>query len=152
MSTRAQIAVVDEHSFQLFYQHSDGYPKGVLPTLQRFLGEVKEGRIRDNVGQSSGWLIVWGHQEMVEFYKEMQEELGSSEDTYESMMGWKASFIEPSPEGIHGDIEYFYIVDLEQKKIFYTDDIDNILNNWVPYTTKAEDFQHVRVGRWAEIS
>ena len=63
MSTRANIIIKDEHSQLIFYRHSDGYPEGALPTLNKFMDWVKAGKIRDNVDQASGWLILIGAQE-----------------------------------------------------------------------------------------
>lgn len=51
MSTRANIIVKDKHDTLWFYRHSDGYPEGTLPSLNKFLDMVKSGKIRDNVGQ-----------------------------------------------------------------------------------------------------
>jgi len=64
MSTRAQIKITDSFGQELwFYRHSDGYPDGTLPTLQKFLDWVKAGKIRDNVEQAAGWLILIGAEE-----------------------------------------------------------------------------------------
>jgi len=64
MSTRAGIVIIDESGDTLhFYRHSDGYPKGTLPTLRKFLNLVKKGFIRDNVGQAAGWLVLIGAME-----------------------------------------------------------------------------------------
>ena len=60
MSTRASIIIKDEDEKLIFYRHSDGYPTGTMPTLNKFLELVKSGKIRDNVGQSAGWLIILG--------------------------------------------------------------------------------------------
>lgn len=123
MSTRAQIAVRDGSSTQLLYQHSDGYPDGVLPILKQYIQGVRDGGIRDNVSQSVGWLIVWSHKEMMEANKSLEERFGPS-----VLNDWKAAYIEPSPEGLHGDIEYLYVVDLVTRTVMYTEKIDEILD------------------------
>ncbi len=105
MSTRANIVITDNDDKLFFYKHSDGYPEGTLPTLERFLKHVKNGEIRDNVCQASGWLIIFGNTE----YEQ------GSEPTRESS-GWKVGAYEPTI-GIHGDIEYLYHVDLVEEKI-----------------------------------
>lgn len=72
MSTRAGIVLIDESGDTLhFYRHYDGYPKGTMPTLKKFLNLVKKGQIRDNVGQAGGWLVLIGAMEYNEavFYK-----------------------------------------------------------------------------------
>ena len=63
MSTRAGIIIKDGHSEQHFYRHSDGYPEGTKPTLEKFLQYVKDGKIRDNTSQAAGWLIIIGAEE-----------------------------------------------------------------------------------------
>lgn len=102
MSTRAHITVKKGYDSLLFYKHNDGYPEGVMPILERFMDNVKKGNIRDNVEQSSGWLIIFG-----------REEMPSSINN-----NWKASLIEPSCFW-HDDVEFHYIVDLENKEIIY---------------------------------
>ena len=105
MSTRANVIIIDKFGDELiFYRHSDGYPDGTLPTLNEFLDLVKSGTIRDNVEQASGHLIL----------------IGNKEYGKNTIDHWKVGAYEPSV-GIHGDIEYLYVIDLEQKKIF----IDN---------------------------
>ncbi|MFZ9002331.1 MAG: hypothetical protein ACO20H_13575 [Bacteriovoracaceae bacterium] len=105
MSTRANIKVVDGYDELWFYRHSDGYPEGAMPTLEKFLDLVKSGKIRDNVVQACGHLIVLGRQEYLE------QDLLRSE-----YMNWKVGAIEPTTEQ-HGDIEYFYTIDLVKKTI-----------------------------------
>jgi hypothetical protein len=99
MSTRANIIITDGEDKLYFYRHSDGYPEGTMPTLEKFLAMVKNGQIRDNTCQSAGWLIMIGYDE----YKEYQPD-------------WKVGAYEPTT-GIHGDIEYLYVVDLVKKNI-----------------------------------
>jgi hypothetical protein len=69
MSTRAGIVLIDENGDTIhFYRHSDGYPKGTLPTLRKFLNLVKRKQIRDNVNQASGWLVLIGAMEYNHVY------------------------------------------------------------------------------------
>jgi hypothetical protein len=105
MSTRANIIITDGYDTLFFYRHSDGYPEGVTPTLNKFLNMVKGGVIRDNAMQSAGHLILLGHEE----YKEQ----GLLDSDY---MRWKVGAYEPTT-GLHGDIEYLYTIDLEQKTL-----------------------------------
>lgn len=108
MSTRCQVIVRGELENEVwFYRHSDGYPEGVKDSLEKFLKLVKEGKIRDNAQQASGWLVVIGHNEY-----EVPDE--PTDD-------WKVGAYEPCPPGEHGDIEYLYTVDLENLKITYKD-------------------------------
>ncbi len=121
MSTRAQIKIVDASGDSLlFYRHSDGYPEGTMPTLNKFLKWVKEGRIRDNVEQAAGWLIIIGALEYFEQAKKHEDLYGKVQlgepGARESGMGWKVGAYEPAT-CIHGDIEWMYTVDLGKKKI-----------------------------------
>ncbi len=63
MSTRAGIIIKDGYNEVHFYRHSDGYPEVTLPKLEKFLKWVKDGKIRNNVQQASGWLIIIGAEE-----------------------------------------------------------------------------------------
>lgn len=105
MSTRANIIIKDKWDELWFYRHSDGYPEGTLPTLNKFLKMVTEGKIRDNLTQAAGWLIVIGH-----------EEYAKSREKYPSLSGWKVGAYEPTTAQ-HGDIEFLYTVDLTKKTI-----------------------------------
>ena len=105
MSTRANIIVKDKYCKLYFYRHSDGYPDGAMPTLTKFLDLVKEGKIRADVGQASGWLIMLGNAE----YNNGPLPNGG-------MSGWKVGSIEPTDQ-IHGDIEFLYIIDLDEETI-----------------------------------
>lgn len=125
MSTRANIVIKDEYRKLYFYRHSDGYPEGVMPTLQKFLDFVKEGKIRDNVGQAAGWLIVFGAVEYDvnndisdpdTYYKPFNTPISEYLPTKEGYSGWKVGAYEPTDD-IHGDIEFLYIVDLKKKTI-----------------------------------
>ena len=109
MSTRAQILVTDEHSIGrnegiLFYRHSDGYPEGVKASLERFVGMVGVA-IRDNCEQAAGWLTIIGH-----------EEYADSRKNYPTISAWKVGAYEPAV-CIHGDIEWFYVVNVSDKTI-----------------------------------
>lgn len=122
MSTRANIIVKDNFDTLFFYRHSDGYPEGTAPTLNKLMKWLKEGKIRDNTGQFSGWLILIGAMEyntLPEFKTEKNawgiKEYGDVE-TIADPKDWKASAYEPTA-GIHGDIDYLYIIDLENKTL-----------------------------------
>jgi hypothetical protein len=117
MSTRCQVIVKDSFNDEIwFYRHSDGYPDGVKETLSTFLEWVKDGTIRDNAEQSSGWLIILGHQE----YDGI--EMPNIKDNFSS---WKVGAYEPSIPEEHGDIEYLYTIDLKEKKIYVKDIYEN---------------------------
>ena len=110
MSTRANIRIVDGPGRELwFYRHSDGYPEGTMPTLKKFMDMVKTGKIRNNIMQASGWLIVIGHEE----YAKQNAEMATK---YPGVFDWKVGAYEPTM-GQHGDIGYLYTIDLVKKTI-----------------------------------
>lgn len=112
MSTRANIVVKSGREKLIFYRHSDGYPEGTMPLLNDFLEKVKSGKIRDNVGQAAGWLILLGHKEMSLQAENFKKEFPNFKTNYD----WKVGSIEPTT-CIHDDIEYLYTIDLDKKKI-----------------------------------
>jgi hypothetical protein len=120
MSTRAQVKIVDEYGAELwFYRHSDGYPEGTMPTLEKFLGWVKEGKIRNNTEQAAGWLILIGAQEYDTYTtfengkleKRTKETLTEPFDGHNS---WKCGAFEPCAcRELHDDVEWLYTIDLK---------------------------------------
>jgi len=113
MSTRANIKIKDHYNELWFYRHSDGYPEGTMPTLEKFLQWVKDGKIRDNVGQASGWLVLIGAMEYNEVYSENR--LKTMEELFKPV-NWKVGAYEPTT-GQHGDIDFLYTIDLVKKTI-----------------------------------
>ena len=105
MSTRANIILKDADGGELiFYRHHDGMPERTLPTLKEFMQKVKTGKIRDNVSQAGGWLVLIGAKE---YYKT------SDMDHFED---WKGGSYEPDTK-ISSDINYLYILDLGENHI-----------------------------------
>jgi len=124
MSTRCQVIIKDNHNELWFYRHSDGYPEGTMPTLEKFLNYVKEGIIRDNVEQAGGWLILFGAMEYginTEFVKGKWVDTPKTLDELFTpkggISGWKCGAFEPSVPQEHGDIRYLYTIDLVKKTI-----------------------------------
>jgi hypothetical protein len=128
MSTRANIILKESYSYRdteekeikgldqlIFYRHSDGYPEGALPTLNIFMRWLKDGKIRNNLTQSSGWLILLGAIEYntIPEFKTGKDNYGL-EETIKEPKDWKCGAYEPTTE-IHGDIEYLYEIDLTNK-------------------------------------
>lgn len=121
MSTRCNIIIKDGFGDKLtFYRHSDGYPRGALPTLRKFMQWVKEGKIRDNVGQASGWLILIGAEEYGLEYigggERRQKTSLTEPSAVNEFSRWQCGSYEPTTD-IHGDIEYLYTLDLKKKNI-----------------------------------
>jgi len=104
MSTRCNIIIKDGEDKLFFYRHSDGYPDGVKATLNEFLDMVKSGKIRNNLSQAAGWLILIGHKEYL------------PECPADAISDWKVGAYEPTTS-IHGDIEYLYEIDLEKETL-----------------------------------
>ena len=119
MSTRTNIVVKGGWGKLWFYRHSDGYPDGAMPTLQKFINWVRSGKIRDNAEQAAGWLILIGAAEYGTKYvdgEDVPKKNLLEPDGKDSFGGWKCGAYEPAV-GVHGDIEYLYIIDLEAKTI-----------------------------------
>ena len=120
MSTRCQIVIKDSYGDNiLFYRHSDGYPEGAMPTLQKFMSWVRRGIIRNNAEQSAGWLILIGAKEYDHKWisgKQVPKENLFEPAPDDGFGGWKCGAYEPA-KGRHGDIEYIYVLDVEAKTI-----------------------------------
>ena len=116
MSTRANIIVKDEYNELWFYRHSDGYPEGAMPLLEKFMEAVKNGTIRDNTTQAAGWLILLGAKEygVKADFTRSRYDWETKKDIREK--DWKVGAIEPTT-GRHGDIEFLYTLDLQTKTI-----------------------------------
>ena len=117
MSTRADIIIKDKYQTQRFRRHNDGYPEGALPSLTTFMEWVRDGRIRDNVSQASGWLIMIGAMETNHIWngKEYVEKESITEPQ-EGSMGWKVGNYEPMDTACD-DAEYEYTLDLDAMTI-----------------------------------
>ena len=115
MSTRCNIKVVPQKRNNpkgaelWFYRHSDGYPESVLPSLKPLIEALRSGKLRDNLSQFSGWLVVAGH-------REYRKEDWMGNVGYD----WKVGAYEPTT-GMHGDIEYLYTIDLNTKSVDFED-------------------------------
>jgi hypothetical protein len=135
MATRANILIKDDTDTLYFYRHWDGYPDCVLSSLETFLTWLKEGKIRDNVTQAAGWLIILGANEYKRNQMPGDDQDGKSEAA--QMLGdlvpgkplndWKVGAYEPTT-GIHGDVEYIYTVDLKRKQITWKRHENAVLN------------------------
>jgi len=132
MSTRANILLTESYTWKdakgkektttdtlYFYRHSDGYPEGTLPTLNIFMDWLKNGKIRPDLQQCGGWLIMLGALEyntIPKYKTELEMSFGreietTNISTIEPPNDWKVGAYEPTT-AIHGDIEYLYTVNL----------------------------------------
>lgn len=115
MSTRCQIGV--KGSKVLIYKHCDGYPSEVLPTLVPIMRRFREER-GDEVEYAIAQIMRAFARRDEERRKDRYEEYRTSKDAFDrkiaenygepSILGWGVSTIK------HGDIEYFYEVNLEE--------------------------------------
>lgn len=122
MSTRASIVVKDEAEKLYFYRHSDGYPEGVLPTIQILMSWVKSGKIRNNVSQFAGWIILLGAIEYntIPKFETKKSYVYPQGDlkTIETPKDWKCGAFEPATD-IADDADYIYTIDLGTAEISY---------------------------------
>jgi len=131
MGTRCQVIVRDsDGGEQWFYRHSDGYPSGVKPTLLKFVELVENGKIRDNVEQGAGWLILLGAIEYQTigpdaFLETDKRDFGHDRKKVSEVIksldpdDWKCGAYEPCVcKGPHGDIAHLYLVDLSEPALY----------------------------------
>ena len=126
MSTRSQVVIKDKYGDEVvLYRHSDGYPEVAMPPLQLFMSWVRKQKIRDNAQQASGWLIIIGAIEYntIPPYETKKVSQYTTYGLLETIKmpkddgrSWKCGAYEPTC-GRHGDIEYLYILDLNEKTI-----------------------------------
>lgn len=110
MSTRANVLVKDKYNEQWFYRHADGYPACTAESMKLFIQWLVDGKVRDNVSQGSPWLIVLGNQEYAD------DNTGGGKEPTGGMFGWKVGAYELT-DNQHGDIEYLYTIDMNEKTV-----------------------------------
>ena len=145
MSTRCNVIIKDDQDQLIFYHHSDGYPDGVLPTLKKFMQWVADGRVRSNVEQASGWLILIGAGEYGSRYEKdsggkyqhVPKETLTEPDPEDHFNGWKCGAYEPSID-IHGDIEFLYTLDLKKLTIHVHDEREDGNSYTIEFEKSAE--------------
>lgn len=117
MSTRAGVILKDGDDELYFYRHSDGYPDGANPTLNKFLDYLKTGKIRNNISQAAGWLVLIGNDEYVnEGYCGSCQLFDSDKQPEDNYSNWKASSYEPCPKShINDSLEWVYVIDVPKK-------------------------------------
>ena len=99
-----------------------------MPTLEKFTALIEKGKIRNNLSQAAGWLIILGAEEYKKWQIPGYNYLDTTDDEKEKVFeewankiaaeprDWKVGSIEPTTE-IHGDIEYLYTVDVRDGEI-----------------------------------
>lgn len=116
MSTRANIKIEDSYTTLWFYRHSDGYPSVTMDTLKTFIRWIDEGKIRNNVNQASGWLVLIGADEYSYNYDYKTNTKTRKENVLMPLDDWKCGSYEPTNQQ-HGDIEFLYTVNLEDRTL-----------------------------------
>lgn len=118
MSTRAQIKVSDQPIY--IYKHSDGYPEGVMPTLEPAVKYFHEQRGYDPEYMVARILMAFALAEekfRQERIKEFERLRNSTEERLYKM------YSKPEVLGfgldlqVHGDIQYMYHVDARTGEI-----------------------------------
>lgn len=128
MSTRADVILKEtykdsfgtNHTEELmFYRHSDGYPEGVMPTLEKLSDWIKRKKVRNNLSQVAGWLVLLGAMEYNTIpYFEVEDGYLRDMDTIKDPKDWKVGAYEPCTM-LSGDGEYIYTVDVVTGGITY---------------------------------
>lgn len=95
MSTRCQIEFRAGSQRRTVYRHWDGYPKAVLPDLRAFLQWSVRG---SDVEYVSANFLFWSKRDFGENYEQF-------------------GFGICTNDALHGDIEYYYVVDLVTRQI-----------------------------------
>jgi len=120
MSTRCQIEFVSgdgKEDRNLTYRHSDGYPDGVIPDLKKFkkwLHSKPLSRIDSDKEYIAANWIYWCKMKIKEDFEQMNKKLGTGKKDGE---GWEKLGYGICPlECFHGDIEYFYTIDVRKAK------------------------------------
>jgi len=97
MSTRCQIQFRSGSTRRTVYRHSDGYPGGVLPDLRAFLAWCT----RRDVEYATANFLYWSKRE------------AAARTPASEQVGFGVC----ANDELHGDIEYFYLVDLDTEEI-----------------------------------
>lgn len=58
MSTRASVKVYDDRNALYFYQHCDGYPRGLGATLKGFLETAQAKSCKDDLEYLCGYMLL----------------------------------------------------------------------------------------------
>lgn len=119
MSTRCQIEVRGGQNVKI-YKHSDGYQEGVLPVLVPIMRQFYNERGDDPTYATAQIIRAFARNDFIRRKNNFQR-FNNSDNTTDksltktystpSMLGWGVD------TNIHGDIEWFYWVDLKEAQI-----------------------------------
>lgn len=117
MSTRCQIGIYETRPAgkfdgftALIYRHRDGYPEGALKDMKPLLAEFNKHRGNDPE-YLAAWLVYRLKEESINSLNELMKQLGSKPRPDSAMTGHGIC------NSLHGDIEYFYAIYWDNKKI-----------------------------------
>lgn len=132
MTIRANVILSEIHSYRsknnlnvikakqlIFYRQSDGNPEAIMPVLKVLMKWINEGKIRNNLGQCGGWLIILGAIEYNAIPKFLffKEKLGPDELSKIPLPKiWRCGGFEPAPS-ISGQIDYLYEININEAKL-----------------------------------
>ena len=132
MAIRANVILSDIHSYRsknnlnviktkqlIFYRQADGNPEAIMPVLNVLMKWIKEGKLRNSLGQCGGWLIILGAIEYNTIPKFLffKEKLGSNElSKIQLPKVWKCGSFEPAPS-TSGTIDYLYEININEAKL-----------------------------------
>jgi hypothetical protein len=136
MSTRCQIGFYENTTDKLntphalLYRHCDGYPKGVKGDLTEFVKFFIKGRGWDIEYLPARLLcyLIFKHTQDLPGQKRIDWDGREKSDKY----GGIHSYGICSPNGFHGDIEYYYAVFENRIEIYDT-----------PFDAQPEDYKKI---------
>ncbi len=123
MSTRSQLYV--KGSDVVLYRHSDGYPEGkggVLACILPFLAEFSKHRNDPFYcsAQLLGYLIKATdkvHNHLARWRKKHRADTNEEDYRGNYFLGTGVESFKPEKTELHGDIEYFYVIDEEKRVV-----------------------------------
>lgn len=133
MSTRCNILFKQGTNSILFYQHSDGYPKAIIPMLQEFFDWYgMRDVVHTSLDQITPRFIYWMINEQIKSRadsKIYKTEAAKASGTFS---------IDFNGE-LHGDIDYYYEVDFDEYyiRVFQARDF-NTLQEFKPFRAIGE--------------
>lgn len=164
MSTRSQILFRDVHRWTdddgetqervdevLTYKHHDGYPKGTVPTLRRYF-QYAGARANDFEYFVASWPYYYKRQkeryDRARSYSDLK--LLEEQETPEEP---RKDFEVPKQltglgicgnDQFHGDIEYFWVVNLNERVIEQYNDVGFSGSDWDSYKELMDEKEPVK--------
>ncbi len=143
MSTRCQIEWIWDKEKCLTYRHSDGYPDGVVPDLLEYL-KWMGFRADDLEYCVATWFYFTKRYYEQEFLK--GKRWNSDEVAHDCNSIVKLGYGVCADKQLHGDIEYFYEVDLKKREIRAYN-----VNNRFTDKVKRTDFDLIKTTSFSYI-